>query len=78
MRVKFRSVLKNLINTTHLCLAIDCQWDDWVYGNCSKTCGSGTRTNTRIKSIVEENGGTCDGNFTETEACNINPCPGLK
>ena len=72
------TVSKKFTNITHLCLAIDCQWDEWVYGECSKICGNGTRTNTRVKLIDEENGGTCDGNLTEIEECNTNSCPGLK
>ena len=56
--------------------AIHCQWDDWNLGECSKTCGTGTRTNNRHKRVVEENGGTCTGKPTETEPCNTQECPG--
>ena len=58
--------------------ATDCEWDEWSYGECSQTCGTGTRTNTREKKIIEDNGGTCTGQPTETEECNTNPCPGIK
>ena len=56
--------------------AIHCQWDEWVHGECTKSCGTGTRTNTRVKLVVEENGGTCSGKHTEVEECNTNSCPG--
>ena len=57
-------------------LAIHCEWNDWILGECSQTCGTGTRTNTRTKSIVEEHGGTCTGQTSEIESCNIQECPG--
>ena len=56
-------------------LAIHCGWGDWVYGQCSKECGTGTRTNTRVKLVEEEHGGTCDGQPSEIEECNTDPCP---
>ena len=51
-------------------------WDEWVTGECSGTCGTGTRTNTRTKLVTESNGGSCTGLPTEIEECNANPCPG--
>ena len=33
--------------------AIDCEWNDWQIGECSKTCGGGSRTNSRTKEIEE-------------------------
>ena len=57
---------------------IHCKWNRyWVYGICSKTCGWGTRTNTRTKLVTEANGGTCTGQPTEIEKCNTKPCPGI-
>ena len=58
--------------------AIHCEWNNWVYGECSELCGTGTRTNTRTKSVVEANGGTCTGRPTEIEECNTHPCPSKK
>ena len=49
-----------------------------MYGECSKDCGTGTRTNTRDKTVVEANGGTCDGQPNEVEQCNTHPCPSKK
>ena len=57
-------------------LAIHCVWSDWVIGECSRTCGTGTRTDTREKLIEEANGGTCSGQSTEIKACKIQECPG--
>ena len=58
-------------------LAIHCEWDDWILGECSKTCGTGTRINNRTKLVEEANGGTCDGQPSAIEECNSEPCPGL-
>ena len=56
---------------------VDCQWDLWQTGDCSKSCGGGTRTNIRSKIVEEENGGVCIGNATITESCNEDVfCPG--
>ena len=55
---------------------VHCKWNNWVTGECSKTCGTGTRTNTRTKSVTEAYGGTCTGQLTEIEECNTHHCPG--
>ena len=57
-------------------IAVDCQWGEWKFGECSATCGNGTRTNTRTKLTEEQNGGTCSGSTNETESCNVLNCPG--
>ena len=57
--------------------AIHCEWDEWTIGECSKTCGTGTRLNNRTKVVEEVNGGTCDGQPSEIEECNPEPCPGI-
>ena len=59
-----------------LATAIDCEWNDWELGMCSKPCGGGTRTNTRTKKSEEENGGKCEGENTVEEPCNAQSCPG--
>ena len=56
--------------------AVHCVWDEWILGECSTTCGVGTRTNTRVKDVTEANGGTCDGHPYEIEECKIRECPG--
>ena len=59
-------------------LLVDCEWAQWVLGECSKTCGGGERTNLRDKKIRERNGGTCSGTPTDTETCNVDFCPGIR
>ena len=56
--------------------AVHCVWDEWILGECSTTCGVGTRINTRVKDVTEANGGTCDGHPYEIEECKIRECPG--
>ena len=53
----------------------DCEWNDWEYGECTSTCGGGTRMNTRTKKKEESNGGSCDGESTMQESCNTENCP---
>ena len=57
---------------------VDCVWEKFgAWGQCSVTCGNGTKTRTREKSIQESNGGKpCDGNPTEEKTCNERECPG--
>ena len=58
-------------------LKVHCEWGKWSkMDECSKTCGTGTRTNSRSKSVEEANGGTCSGQYTETEECKMMECPG--
>ena len=57
------------------CPAVHCEWDDWVEGDCSAECGTGTRTNTRVKLVEESNGGTCTGKPTEMLVCKDKECP---
>ena len=56
---------------------VDCEWDDWTIGNCSSSCGGGTRTNTRSKKINAKHGGKeCDEPTSIDESCNVQECPG--
>ena len=54
---------------------IDCEWNDWQIGECSKTCGGGSRSKTRTKKIEESNGGVCKGDATIQEDCKTQDCP---
>ena len=56
--------------------AVDCEWNDWVLGDCSQSCGGGTRTDTRTKNVTEEHGGECDQIAEMEESCNVQECPG--
>merc|ERR1712113_922094 len=54
----------------------DCTWGDWgAWSQCSKTCGQGgTRSKSRVKTIAEIGGGSCNGQPNETENCNESSC----
>ena len=59
-------------------LLVDCEWDDWKIGICSKECGGGTRTNVRTPKIDAAHGGEeCNGSSNITESCNTHECPGI-
>ena len=66
-----KHIFQKLINTK-----VNCQWSSWTVGSCSQTCGGGALTKTRSKTIEEANGGTCQGQPSETEICNPQNCPG--
>ena len=69
------TIQKDYIINKILILAVHCQWNDWVNGTCSKTCGAGVQNNTRTKHVEEFNGGTCTGKFWEVLECEVQPCP---
>ena len=55
---------------------VHCKWDVWQIGDCTLTCGGGTRTNTREKLVFKDHGGDeCVGPFSIEESCNVNKCP---
>ena len=57
---------------------VNCEWGDWIIGDCSQTCGEGTRTNTRVPEIVAEHGGEeCSGPSSIVESCQMQNCPGI-
>ena len=65
------------INCVYAINTVDCEWDDWIIGECSKTCGGGLMTKTRQVLVNEDNGGNaCVGSNSVTESCNDNECPG--
>ena len=56
---------------------VDCEWNDWINGTCTKSCGGGTRTNTRTKKVSAAHGGEdCDGPAAIKDSCNVQNCPG--
>ena len=57
---------------------VDCEWDNWETGTCSKTCGGGVRITTRQIKIKAAHGGKeCSGASNFTEECNVVECPGM-
>merc|ERR1712179_420155 len=57
-------------------VAVDCVWDEWEIGKCSKSCGGGNRTNVRIPKVEAKHGGEeCQGESETTEECNTLQCP---
>ena len=56
---------------------VDCEWGNWQIGECSQTCGGGSRINNRKIIIASAHGGKeCSGPTTVTEQCNTKECPG--
>ena len=59
---------------------IDCTWNAWgPYSDCSVSCGEGTKTKSRTKSVVESGGGTCSGKSQQDISCFKPACttPGI-
>ena len=55
--------------------SVDCQWGDWIQGECSESCGGGVQTNNREKLTIELFGGEpCQGEATEEKECNVHEC----
>ena len=66
-----------MIVDMHVHNIVDCEWNDWNIGTCTKSCGGGTRTNTRTtKDLADHGGKECDGVASLQENCNSQPCPG--
>ena len=63
---------------TYYILSVNCEWSSWSsFSPCTKTCGGGTRHETRhITSTenLEKYGGTCSGTFERTKDCNTKSC----
>ena len=56
---------------------VDCKWNEWIIGTCSKTCDGGIRTNSRTEKVAAAHAGTkCDRFASIEEKCNSQGCPG--
>ena len=51
------------------------EWSEW--DNCTLACGGGNQTRTRTcdNPPPEHKGEDCGADNSETQACNIDPCP---
>ena len=57
---------------------VDCIWDKWQVGECSKSCDGGERQITRLRKVEASHGGNdCEGPSNITESCNVEGCPGV-
>ena len=66
------SFIMIFIRKFSIILDVGGSWSDWgAYGECSASCGTGSRTRTRTCGGVD-----CSGEFTEKEDCNMEPCIG--
>jgi hypothetical protein len=55
--------------------AQDCTWNPWgSYSNCSVTCGGGVQVRSRTQIQATIGGQPCQGNSTESMACNTQAC----
>jgi len=56
---------------------IDCVWGSWSdFNTCTKTCGTGNQTRTRVQTTLAQYGGVnCTGNTSEVQNCNTQGCP---
>ena len=56
--------------------SVNCQWGSWgSWHSCSKSCGWGTQTRYRYKSVYAQYGGNeCYGSSSETQSCKIKSC----
>ena len=55
---------------------IDCQFGNWVSGECSATCGGGELTLTQSMISAKNGGKSCPTQApTKTQSCNNHPCP---
>uniref|UniRef100_A0A8C4U7D5 Hemicentin-1 n=1 Tax=Falco tinnunculus TaxID=100819 RepID=A0A8C4U7D5_FALTI len=69
------------ISVTNRYFSLDGNWSEWgLWEECSKSCGRGNRTRTRMCSNppAQHGGKPCDGSAVDSVMCNIRPCPGKR
>eukprot|EP00937_MAST-01D_sp_MAST-1D-sp2_P003878 g3878.t1 len=55
---------------------IACETSRWSgFGKCTTSCGVGTKTRSRTVTVKPQHKGTACGNLTETDSCDMGPCP---
>ena len=57
-------------------MLVDCVWNNWnAWTSCSKSCGGGQLSRTRIAKVAAQGGGKeCSGPEIETKVCNTQEC----
>ena len=74
--IKNKTMNKILLSTFLIFLSlVNCEWSEWQLGDCSATCGGGTRSDARFKLVTEQFGGVCIGEPSRVETCNPEECP---
>merc|ERR1712203_198887 len=55
---------------------VDCEWSEFMVGECSATCGEGTLERHRFELVPAMFGGVpCEGDALVVESCNNGDCP---
>ena len=68
--------LNNETTSCNKCCPRNCVWGSWaLWGDCTKTCGSGSHVRTRNQTTEQYCGGTCAGSAKEVRECNKYTCP---
>lgn len=68
-----------IVNWIKKLILVDGGWSEWeAFSECSVSCGGGEKTRSRTCTNPEPaNGGAdCEGDYSETMACNEQGCPG--
>ena len=66
----------NRLELNSVLFKVDCVWSDWKVGDCSVSCGPGTKRDVRTKLITEKYGGSCIGKPVIISECHDKICPG--
>ena len=79
MLLAFQTATYLVNNSMLVFFLVDCKWENWsAWSTCTKTCGGGITTRSRVEAQEALYGGAdCFGDDTEDKPCNqeIN-CPG--
>ena len=60
-------------------MLVDCEWSEFMVGECSATCGEGTLEKHRFELVPAMFGGVpCEGDALVVESCNNGDCPGKR
>ena len=58
-------------------VSVNCKWSTWTtWTSCPVTCGGGLQLRSRFVKEAAQNGGSCDGDSVESQACGTSECKG--